>query len=169
MVLVFALIWTFAPAQQPTAPREVAVEVFQVLELPIAIKDTALVKTKDGYLLKCLLSNNSEFRALGLRYSLAVIDSMNVTNAVLTRNEGLKLAQYQTKSVTFRTPVKLKLEAGERLVLMLEQVVSTDYVWEVMKAKESLAAYTAGDYSVVPRVLRVSNQVDSPPQIRVIY
>ena len=53
---------------------------------------------------------------------------------------------------------------------MLEQVVSTDYFWEVVKAKENLEAYISGDYSVVPRVLRLSNQVDAPPpRISVIY
>jgi hypothetical protein len=169
MSLILALILTTRAGPQAPVQRQVPVEVFQVIELPITITDTALVKTKDGYLLKCLLSNNSEFRALGLRYSLAVVDSMNVTNAVVTRNEGLRLTQYQTKSMTFRTPIKLKLKADQRLVLMLEQVVSTDYLWEVMKAKEALASYTTGDYSVVPRVLRVNTQVDAPPRTRVIY
>ena len=169
MSLFFALILTTTLGQQTPVQRQVAIEVFQVMELPLTITDTALVKTKDGYLLKCLLSNNSEFRALGFRYSLAVIDSMNVTNAVVTRSEGLKLAQYKTKSLTFRTPIKMKMKTDERLVLMLEQVVSTDYLWEVVKAKEALAAYVAGDYSVVPRVLRLNNQVDAPPRSRVIY
>ena len=163
MALILALILTTAAAQQTPAERPVPVEVFQVIELPITITDTALVKTKDGYLLKCLLSNNSEFRALGLRYSLAIVDSMNETKGVITRNENLKLAQFQTKSVTFRTPFKLSIKPNERLVLMLEEVISTDYMWDVMKAKEALAAYIAGDYSIAPRVQRLSNQVDVPP------
>jgi len=170
MALILALILTTAAVQQTSVERRVPVEVFQVIELPVTITDTALVKTKDGYLLKCLLSNNSEFRALGLKYSLAVVDSMNVTTAIVTRNEGLKLAEFQTKSLTFRTPIKLKMKADERLVLMLEQVISIDYVWEVMKAKEALAVYIAGDYSIAPRVLRSLNLVDSPPPLpRVIY
>lgn len=170
MALILALILTTAAGQQTPVERQVSVEVFQVIELPITIADAALVKTKGGYLLKCLLSNNSEFRALGLRYSLAVVDSMNSTTAIVNRNEGLKLAEFQTKNVTFRTPIKLKMKSDERLVLMLEQVISIDYVWEVMKAKEDLALYIAGDYSVVPRVQRSLNLVDSPPPIpRVIY
>jgi hypothetical protein len=100
---------------------------------------------------------------------LAVIESIDGAKAVISRNEGLKLAQGQTKTVTFKTPIRLRLTGGERLVLMLEQVVSTDYVWEVMKAKEALAAYIAGDFSVVPRVMRVSNQVDAPIRERIIY
>ncbi len=166
MSLIIALILTTVAAQQTPVQHQVPVEVFQVIELPITITDTTLIETKRGHLLKCLLTNNSDSRVLGLRYSLAVVDSMNVTTAVVTTNEGLKLAQHQTKTLTFRTPVKLKLKADERLVLMLEQVISADYVWEVMKAKEALAGYIAADYSVVPRVLRVRNQVDAPPRLR---
>ena len=169
MSLILALILTTAVAQETPVQPSIPIEVFQVLELPVTITDTALVKTKGGYLLRCQMSNDSEFRTLGLRYSLAVVDSVNGTKAVISRNEGLKLAQNQTKLLTFKTPIKLKLTGGERLVLMLEQVVSTDYVWEVMKSKEALAAYIAGDFSVVPRVLRVSNQVDAPIPNRIFY
>lgn len=167
--MVFVLILAFALMQQPSAPREIAVEVFQVLELPVSITHTVLVETKNGYVLKCSLSNSSEFRQLGMRYSLAVIDSNNETNTILTRNEVFRLVPYQQKSVTFRAPIKLSMKGGERLVLMLEQIVSTDYVWDVVKAKESLTAYIAGDYSTTPRVLRVTNQVDAPIRPRVIY
>lgn len=169
MTLLLALILTTTAAQQTPAPQRVAVEVFQVTELPLTMTDASLVKTKDGYLLKCLASNNSEFRLLGLRYSLAAVDSLNATRFVVTLNEGLKLAQYETKNVTFKTPIKLKLKEGDRLILMIEQSVSTHYVWDVIKAKDALTAYIAGDYSVVPQVLRVLNQVDAPPRRRTIY
>jgi len=169
MSLLFALILTTAANQQTPIERRVPIEVFQVIDLPLTITETALVKTKDGYLLKCVISNNSEFRTLGLRYSLAVVDPMNEAKAVITRNEGLKLRHSQTKSVTFKTPIGLKIKTDARLVLILEQVVSTEYVWEVVNAKENLAAHIAGDYSVVTRVLRSTNQVDSPPRRTVIY
>ena len=169
MALILALILTTAAAQQTPAERQVSVEVFQVIELPITITDTALVKTKDGYSLQCQLSNNSEFQALGLRYSLALVDSMNETKSLITRNESLKLAEFQTKSVTFKTPLKLKIKPNERLVLMLEEIMSTDYMWAVMKPKEALTSYIAGDYSVAPRVQRLSNQVDAPIPPRVIF
>ena len=179
LLLAFALLLspalpqsalTTSANQQQRAPHELAVEVFQVYELPITINDAVLVKTKKGHLLKCVLSNGSEFRQLGLRYSLAIVDSMNVENSVVTRNEGFKLSGYETKNVTFKTPLKLDLKGDKRLVLILEQVISTRYVWDVLKAKESLAAYTAGDYSIMPRVQRLSNQIDTPSlRPRVIY
>jgi hypothetical protein len=49
---------------------------------------------------------------------------------------------------------------------MLEQVVSRESIWEVVKAKDALEAYAKGDYSVIPAVMRVSNAVDSPPDGR---
>ena len=170
MLLIFALILTTVVGQQTPVQHQVNVEVFQVIELPITITDTVLVKTKkERYLLKCVLSNNSESRVVGLRYSLIVVDSMNVEKAVITRNEGFKLAPYKAESLTFTTPIQLQMKDDERLVLMLEQVISTNYIWEVKKPKEALTAYIAGDYAVVPRVVRLTNQVDIPPRRRVIY
>ena len=166
--LIFAGILT-ATAAQEAPVQQTPVEVFQVLDLPVTITETVLVKTKDGYLLKCSLTNNSEFPLIGLRYSLVVADSMNTTNTVAVRDEALKLAGSQTKTITFKTPIKLKLKTGERLVLMLDEVGSVDYTWRVIKAKEALGAYINGDYSVAPRVVRMSNQVDTRPGVSVIY
>ena len=169
VLLVLAFILTIAAAQQAPADQRVPVEVFQVMELPLTVTDAGLIKTKSGYLLKCLVTNNSEYRALGVRYSLAVVDSANVAKAVITTNDGLKLAPYQTKSLTFKAPVKLKIQPGDRLILMPEQIISIHFVWDVLKAKEALTAYIAGDYSVTPRVMRVLNQIDAPPRINLIY
>ena len=162
MSLILALILATATTQQAPAPApEIPVEVFRILELPITITDTTLVKTKNGYLLKCSLSNSSEFRQMGLRYSLAVVDSTNETSFVISRNEGLKLLPFELKTVTFKTPLRLRPKGDERFVLMVEQVVSTDYIWELERAKDALTAYTTGDYSITPRVLRVLNAVDA--------
>lgn len=152
-------------AQSADVP--VVPEVFQVLEMPLTLTNPVLVKIKNGYVLKCSLVNTSEFRELGFRYSIAVVDTE--TKIVATRSEGFRLAPDETKIVTFRTPLRLSLKGGERLVLMVEQLVSTDYVWEVLQAKEALTNYAAGDYSITPRVLRVLNQVDAPIQSRIRF
>jgi hypothetical protein len=52
---------------------------------------------------------------------------------------------------------------------MVEQVLSAEAIWEVIKAKDTLEAYVKGDYSIQPNVMRVTNLVDAPTQIRVIY
>src|SRR2546423_3534872 len=160
LILVLSLITlpvlaqSATTAQQPPA-RQVTIEVFQILELPFAITNAALIKTKTGYQLNCQLTNSSEFRQLGFRYSLAVIDSMNATNRVITRDEGFSLPAYQMKSTTFKTPIKLKLKGDERLVLMIEQVISTDYVWDVLKPKDSLTTYIGGGFLATPPVVFV--------------
>ena len=150
-------------AQGPVQPRDVAVEVFQVLELPVNVHDAFLLKAEKGYLLKVSLSNSTELRMVGLRYSLVTIDSMNVPNPVVNRTEGFSLPPYAAKNLTFKAPIRFKPKDGDRLVLMLEQAISPESIWEVVKAKEALAAYANGDYSVIPVVLRVANQVDAPP------
>ena len=160
-----------ASNQQTAAEqRNIAVESFQVLELPVNITNVSLLETDKGYLLKCSLANSSDSEILGLRYVLLLVDSNNVVRTAVTRWEGFKLAGYSIKSLTFRYPLKLKLKSGARLELMLEQVVGYESIWEVLKARQTLEAYSSGDYSVMPQVLRSSNQVDAPPRApRTIY
>jgi hypothetical protein len=53
---------------------------------------------------------------------------------------------------------------------MLEQIVGARWIWEVLKVKDLLDAYTSGDFSKVPAVLRVPNHVDvSPDGQRIRY
>ena len=159
---------TFAPLRlsEETPPLDVPIEIFQVLDLPLTVHEAALVKSDKGYLLRLSVANSTELKMIGLRYSLITINSDNKPQIRVNRTEGFSLAPYKTKSLTFNTPIKLKSKDGERLVLMLEQVVSRESIWEVVKAKDALEAYANGDYSVMPAVIRVSNAVDSPPDAR---
>jgi hypothetical protein len=155
-----------SPAAAQSAPAPVEVEIFPVLELPLTANNSALVKRKGGYLLRCSLTNGSEFQQLGLRYSLAIVDAAGATT-MSSSSEGFKIEPYQSREITFKTPLRLKIKEGTRVVLMLQQVLSSEYVWEVIKAKDALSAYLDGDYSITPRVLRVSNQVDAPIRLQV--
>jgi hypothetical protein len=146
-----------------------SVEVFQVLDLPLTVHEAALVKSERGYLVKVAVGNSSEVKLVGLRYSLARIDARNQMQLLVNRNEGFALAPYASKTMTFKTPVRFKPRDGERLVLMVEQVISPEWIWDVVKAKEALEAYTRGDYSVMPTVMKMLNQVDAPFTPRVNY
>ena len=146
--------------------EELSVEVFQVLELPLSVHEASLTKSAKSYLLKLAVGNSSDERVIGLRYSLVAIDAKNEIHPIANRTEGFSVAAYATKTLTFKTPIRLKPKDGERLVMMVEQVVSHETIWEVVKAKEAFEAYARGDYSVTPTVLRVANQVDARPDIR---
>ena len=149
----------------PVQSEELSVEVFQVLELPLSVNEASLVKSDKGFFfLKLALGNSTELRMVGLRYSLVSINAKNEIQFIANRVEGFSLAAYATKTVTFKTPLKFKLKDGDRLAVMVEQVVSRESIWEVVKAKDAFEAYARGDYSVVPVVLRVANQVDSRPE-----
>jgi hypothetical protein len=146
------------------------IEVFQILDLPVNIHEASLTKNDRGfYFLKLSLANSSELKMIGLRYSLARIDSRNEIQALVNRTEAVSLRGYGIKTVTFKSPVNFKQKDGERLLLMIEQVLSRESIWEVVKAKDALEAYARGDYSVMPTVLRVANQVDSPPFERIKF
>jgi hypothetical protein len=150
-----------------------SIEVFQVLELPLSVHEATLVKSeKKGYTLKLALGNSSEVKIIGLRYSLISIDSRHQAQPLGNRTEGFSISPYTTKTLTFTSPIRSKPRDGERLVIMLEQVISRESIWEVVKAKDAFEAYARGDYSVTPTVLRVSNHVDAPsprPQQRMFF
>jgi hypothetical protein len=173
-VSLIVLVTSFVPSRgraNGSLPQTEAlpIEVFQVYDLPLNVHEASLTKTDRGYLLKLSLGNSSDLRMMGLRYSLATIDSRNEFQPLINRNEGFTIPAYGRKTLTFKTPIKLKQKGGERLLLMIEQVISRESIWEVVKAKDALEAYARGDYSVVPNVLRVANQVDAPPGERRIY
>jgi len=148
---------------------DIPVDVFQVLDLPLNVHEASLIKTERGYFLKLSLANSSDLKMIGLRYSLASIDSRNQLQPRVNRTEGFSVAGYGMKTLTFKTPIKLKQRDGERFLFMIEQVISRESIWEVVKAKDALEAYAGGDYSVMPTVLRVANQVDAPPGVRNLY
>lgn len=150
----------------PPQKEEISVEVFQVLELPLTVHEASLKRAGFAYSLKLSLGNSSEGRAIGLRYSLVRVNARNEVHVIANRSEGFSLDAYATRTLTFKGPIKFTPRDGERVVLMMEQVVSHEYIWEVVKAKEALESYALGDYSVTPTVLRVANQVDARPDIQ---
>lgn len=159
MLAFVLLIATIFPAQSDSR----SVEVFQVLELPLSVHEATLVKgEKKGYSLKLALGNSSEVKIIGLRYSIVSIDAKNQPQPIVNRTEGFELAPYATKLLTFKSPLRSRPMDGERIVIMIEQVISRESIWEVVKAKDAFEAYARGDYSVTPTVLRVSNHVDAP-------
>ena len=177
MLLALLLMISLAPSAQyrsSTSYRTYfqtsrSIEVFQVLDLPLTVHEASLVKSDRAYVVKLALGNSSEEKLVGLRYSLVTIDSKNQMQLLVNRNEGCAVPAYASKTLTFRTPIRFKLKGGERLVLMVEQVISQEWIWDVVKAKEALEAYTRGDYSVMPTVMKMLNQVDAPHTPRVIY
>jgi len=152
----------------PAKPRKLSVEIFQVLGLPLNIHEATLIEKDTGFLLKCRVSSEASNAIVGVRYSLTIIDPENGAQLLTNRTEGFALPAYESKSFTFATPIRFKPKDGGRLVLMLEQVVSPEAIWEVIKAKDALDAYVKGDFSIQPNVMRVANQVDAPLQIRII-
>ncbi len=175
LILVIACAAFFAPARlcaRNLFPQtgDVTIDVFQVLDLPLNVHEAAFTKSdRGGYFLRLALGNSSDLQIIGLRYSIVSIDAQNRVQPCVNRTEGFSVPAYGTKTLTFKTPIRLRPKDGERYLLMIEQVISRESIWEVVKAKDALEAYARGDYSVVPSVLRVPNQVDAPPEGRIKY
>ena len=146
-----------------------SIEVFQVLDLPLTVHEASFVKSERGFFVRLAVGNSSEVKLTGLRYSLVTIDSKNQMQLRVNRSEGFAVPAYASKTLTFKTPIRIKPKDDERFILMVEQVISPEWIWEVVKAKDALEAYAQGDYSVMPAVMRMLNQVDAPFTPRVIY
>src|SRR5215470_12216699 len=137
MLAKVALLILIGSASVSVQSENLAVEVFQVIDLPLSVHEASLVKTDKGFFVKLSLGNNTELKMLGLRYSLVTINSKNELHIIANRVEGFSLPAYATKSITFKTPLKFKAKDDERLALMIEQVVSRESIWEVVKAKDA--------------------------------
>ena len=146
-----------------------AVEVVQVPELPVSVREVILTKTRNGYLLKCLLANNSADQIVRLDYLLLVIDSNNAERHIVNGTEDFKLKGYGTKPLISQTSLRLEVGDGYRLFLMPNRVFTRESVWEVLRANKVLDAHVSGDYSVTAEVVNTLNLYDTPPQSRIIY
>ena len=168
LLIVLIADLCFATTSSSNPVETIPVEVFQVHQLPVTVSNVELVRAGNGYQLRCSITNNSEEKLFGFRYSLVAIDSGQVTNSLVNRSEAVALAAYTTKRKTFRTSVNMDAKYV-RLIFMLEQIVGRESIWEVVKAKDALQAYATGDFSMTPSVLRVPNHVDVSPHQQILY
>ena len=161
-ILLFACCAALGNAQeQPT--EIIPVEVFHVGQLPVALSTVELVGSSKGYQLRCSMTNNSDEKLLGFRYSIVAIDSSNTKTPILSRSEAWELKAYTTKRKMFASLLPANFKNQVRVILMLQEIDGTQSIWEVIKAKDALDAYTSGDFSIVPTVLRAPNHVDAGP------
>jgi len=169
VVLIFSTAAIVCGQQTDRAWRTVHVEIFQVLGLPINIHEADLVSNGFAYAVRLRVSNETTSELLGVRYALKPIDADGRVHNGMNPIEGFALTAHESKTITFNSRMRLSAKPGYRYVLMVEQVISRDSIWEVVKSKDALDAYLKGDYSIQPTVMRVANAVDAPPQTRVIY
>jgi hypothetical protein len=167
--LIFSTAVIVCGQQTETKVRSLPVEIVQVLGLPLNVHEAVLTGKGFEYVVRLRVSNESTSQLLGLRYSLRPIDPDRGALRGVNPIEGFELAAHESKTITFKTPIRLSAKRGFRFVLMLEQVISPESIWEVVEPKEAFDSYLNGDYSFQPIVMRVANQVDAPLQTRVIY
>jgi hypothetical protein len=151
-------------------PTEIIpVEVFHVGELPVALSSVELVGSSKGYQLRCSMTNYSDEKLIGFRYSIVAIDSSNTKTAILSRSEAWDLRPYATKRKTFLSVLPASLKNKVRVILMLQEIDGAQSIWEVIKARDTLDAYASGNFSTIPTVLRAPNHVDATPAQPIRY
>ncbi|MCM3869336.1 MAG: hypothetical protein ND895_01395 [Pyrinomonadaceae bacterium] len=157
-----------ARSQDVANADQLPVEVMAVLELPAYVTNPILIRTEKGYRLNFQISNSTDDRILGFTYLLLVFDSAGKLRTLGSRGLALELDGYATKDLTLRVPGKLEIGSSHRTMLIIQQVIGRESVWEVLNAQAMVEAHVRGDH-VAPEVKQVLDQVDSPPRLRVIY
>ena len=159
-----------ALSQQASPERSIPVDYLEVTDLPLSISIPTLVMTEKGYVLRCSAANNSVEPMLGITFLILVLDSENKVRSSASWGAGIQVPGYVTRDLSIRVPIKLTIKNGYRVVLAPEQLIGSESIWQVTKARELIEAYARGDQYVVPKVRRVANQFDPPSAaLRVIY
>ena len=164
--------WNTVPAtisQQRLAEQPVPVDYLQVTELPLSITMPTVEKTEKGYLLRCSAANGSSEQLLGVTFLIVVLDSENKVRSRGSWSSGVRVPAYVTTRLSIKVPLSLSIKSRYRVVLAPEQLIGSESIWQVMKARELTDAYARGDEYVTPKVRRVENKVDPPPEIQTIY
>lgn len=155
---------------QASPERSLPVDYLEVTDLPLSISIPTLVKTEKGYVLKCSAANNSGEQMLGITFLILVLDTENKVRSAGSWNAGIQVPGYTARDLSIRIPIRLSIRSRYRVVLAPEQLIGSESIWQVMKARELTEAYARGDQYVVPKVRRVANQFDPPSAaLRVIY
>jgi hypothetical protein len=153
--------------QEPTAtfPRT-AIEFFDVPDIPVIIGRPSLSKASDRYVVEFSITNRAEEEVRGVGFLLLITDPSGAPRRQMSfwiiadRLKGYAMKDYQYK---FPTKVNLSLGDGDRILMVAEQVIGESSIWNVLKPEEALRSYAAGENYAPPRVVRVSNNVDSRP------
>ena len=147
------------------APSRRAIEFFDVPDMPVIIGHATLSKTADNYIVECSMTNRVEEELRGFGLLIWVTDAYGAPRQRLSWMVAGRLKSFAIKEFTIRLSPKLKLtlNEGDRVLVATEQVIGESSIWNVLKPEDALRSYAAGDNYAPPRVVRVSNNLDSLP------
>ncbi len=135
-------------------------EVLDLPEMPIGIEPFSLGQSTEGYDLLCSVINRSDDRVLGLGLLVLVVDEKGETRGGSKWSERIELTGLSRKESTLHLPVKLRIRSSDRVVLMVEQVIGRETIWNAAKAREALQRHVSGEAYTAPEVQQMSNRHD---------
>ena len=159
-----------APGARGQTPEEkpLPITYFEILELPARIDEPKLGKSGDRYSLNCAVANRSGEQFLGLRFDLLVVDRDSKLRTRVNWNEETQIAPYSIKVFVFQPPMKVRMQAADRLFLGVTEVIGRENIWHVVDGEKALRAYSRGQHDVLPKVQVVANKADPRPGAQVI-
>lgn len=146
--------------QTPPKQSPIAVEFFDIIEMPVMVDAAAVSFSDKAQVLKGSAVNRSSESLIGYHFILFIVDSAGKVRSQHSWSERLMLDGVTIRRFSVALPKKLKIKAGERVVMGIDQVIGAKWIWQAVKGEEALRAYCVSGASEMPEVRRVENYVD---------
>ena len=100
---------------------------------------------------------------------LVVFNSSGKLRSRISWTERSLVAGYSIDKEVLQPGGLEHLNAGDRLVLGIDEVIGRETIWRAIGLEKALKAYARGDHDVLPAVRSTPNKYDSRPSTRIIY
>jgi hypothetical protein len=169
-ILLIALLGSSARAQGTVPPGDraeseelavVSVDFFDVLEIPARIDGLRLESNGNTIRLTGAVANRSGEELLGLRLILLIFSSSGKLRSRLSWTERSLVAGYSIDKEVLQPTGLEHLNAGDRLVLGIDEVIGRETIWRATGIEKALRAYARGQLDVLPLVRTIPNKFDS--------
>jgi hypothetical protein len=172
LIFLIALMGSSARAQGTVPPGDragsqelavVDVVFLDVLEIPARIDGLRLEANGKTIRLTGAVANRSGEELLGLRLILLVFNSSGKLRSRISWTERSLVAGYSIDKEVLQPTGLEHLNAGDRLVLGIDEVIGRETIWRAIGLEKALKAYARGDHDVLPVVRSTPNKYDSRP------
>ena len=143
----------------------VDLDFFDVPEIPARIDGLRLEANGKAIRLTGALANRSNEQLLGLRLMLLIFNSSGKLRSRISWTERSLVAGYSIDKEVLQPAGLGSLNAGDHLVLGIDEVIGRETIWRAIGLEKALKAYARGAHDVLPVVRTTSNKYDSRPGI----
>ena len=164
LALALALLVALCPkaSAQNVKGRQIPVDFFDQLDMPLKVDRAVLIKTRNGYRVEGTAANRSDEQLRGVILTILFFGPSGKMRDKIDWSSKFELGGSSIRDIRFELPKKVRVSFDGRVVLAVEYIIGERSIWESLELEKALRAYVAGDEYVMPVIKRVGNQLDSP-------